>query len=79
MEAIDTSKKLPKLVGTNFVKIFRQYILNEIEGNNIDEKSLVKKAFLEKNVKPDTTRKYISEMILLEIIKKDDNNNLSLA
>ena len=60
---------LPKLVGTNFVKRFREYLLSLITEDKLIEKDIVKKAFLEKNVKPDTTRKYLQEMIDMDIIK----------
>lgn len=62
---------LPKLVGTNFVKLFREYILTLIKTEKLTENDVLKKAYLEKNVKPDTTRKYIGEMLLLEILVKE--------
>ena len=60
MEKHETND-LPKLVGTNFVKRFREYLLSLITEDKLIEKDIVKKAFLEKNVKPDTTRKYLQE------------------
>lgn len=79
MENIEETKSLPKLVGTNFVKIFRKYLISQVEENNLTENDLVRKAFLDKNVKPDTTRKYINEMIKLEIFEKNNEEKLKLV
>ncbi len=61
--------ELPKLVGTHFVKRFREYLLSLITEDKYLEKDIVRKAFLDKNIKPETTRKYLEEMIELDIIK----------
>ena len=66
-------KELPKLVGTNFVKRFREYLISLVIEDKYKENDIVKKAYLEKNVKPETTRKYLSEMVLLEIMKVNGN------
>ena len=72
MEKIE-QKELPKLVGTNFVKRFREYLISLVTEDKYKENDIVKKAYLEKNVKPETTRKYLSEMVLLEIIYVNGN------
>ena len=68
------TNELPNLVGTNFVKRFREYLLSLITEDRLLEIDIVKKAFLEKNVKPDTTRKYLQEMLDMDIIKKNGHD-----
>lgn len=57
------------LVGNQFVKMFREYLISlTIENKDISEFEMIKRAFQEKNVKPETTRKYLKELKDLEII-----------
>lgn len=70
---------LPNLSGTNFVKLFRGFLLTLIETTEIKEDMLVKKAYLEKNVKPETTRKYIKELLDMNIIVLDDKKFLHIS
>ena len=69
-------KDLPKLVGTNFVKRFREYLISLVIEDKYKENDIVRKAYLEKNVKPETTRKYLSEMVLLEIMWISEESEL---
>jgi len=68
--------EMPKLVGTNFVKMFREFILSLIQNEELKEIDIVRKAFLQHNVKSDTTKKYISEMIEMKIIRVDEKEVL---
>lgn len=69
---------LPKLVGTNFVRDFRNYLLKLINEQRLTSKEIEKKCFMELNIKSKTTRSYLREMVKLEIIKKDKFDKYSL-
>jgi hypothetical protein len=49
--------------------MFRDYLISLIrENKGITENELLKKAFMEKGVKPETTRKYLRELKELKIV-----------
>lgn len=67
------TESLPKLVGTHFVKMLREFLLDEIEKTGtITIKELIKTTYMEKNVKPETVKRYIQELIDLEIVEEND-------
>ena len=68
----NSSEETPtaNLVGTSFVKMFRDYLISlTIEDKDITDKEIIKRALLERNIKPKTTRKYLKELRYLDIIK----------
>ena len=68
--------EMPKLVGTNFVKMFREYLISLIQNNEMKEIDVVRDAFNKKNVKPDTTKKYLKEFNEMSMIYTDKNEIL---
>lgn len=57
------------LVGTSFVKMFREYLISLIKDNkNITDNEIIRRSFLEKNVKPETTKRYLRELKEYNII-----------
>ena len=57
------------LIGTSFVKMFREYLISlSRDTKGISEDEIIKKAYLEKNVKPETTRRYIRELKEMDLI-----------
>ena len=67
---------LPNLIGTSFVKKLRDYIIKSVTETEMNEQTLVTQAYMEMSIKPDTTRKYINEMILMGVLEKDENEIL---
>ena len=57
------------LVGTSFVKMYREYLISLTRDNKgISENEIIKRAYLEKNVKPETTKRYLRELKEMDLI-----------
>lgn len=67
---------LPKLGGTNFVRMFKDYILTLIKEGKYTEGDIKRKAYLNKDVKPTTTGKYLKDMLELDILLKDKETDV---
>lgn len=72
MKTLDKND-IPKLVGNRFVKEFTNYLLEIIRSEKITQLDITKKAFIEKNIKPTTTSRYLTDLLFMEIIEiKED-------